>query len=93
MHPCITHINSSISNLNNCHNHHNLSWGGVEITGVEEEEYLAEEEGQWYATIMECRDTMLETSLNLQRLADITNKSTMCSNVCNLSLDGNIERL
>ena len=48
-------------NHNNFHNHLNLSGGGVEITGAEEEE----EEGQWCAIIVECRATMLETALNL----------------------------
>ena len=65
----------------------------MEITGVEEEEDLAEEEGQWYATIVECRATLLETSMNLQILSHIENKSTMWINVCNLSLDGKPRQL
>ena len=60
----------------------------MEITGAKEEEDLVEEEGHWYATIVECRATMLETALNLRRLAHIASKSTMWSNVCKLSLDG-----
>ena len=59
------------------------------IIGAKEEKDSAKEEGQWYATIMECRETMRDTAMNLQRLAHIANKSTMWSNVCNLSLDGN----
>ena len=63
------------------------------ITGVDEEEDLAKEEGQWYVKIVECRDTMLDTALNLQRLTHIANKSTMWSNVRNLSLDGKPKQL
>ena len=53
---------------------------------------MAEEEGKWYATIVECRATFLETTLNLQILTHIENKSTMWSNVRNLSLDGKPRR-
>ena len=65
----------------------------MEITGAEEEEDLAEGEGQWYATIVEYRAIMLGTAMNLRRLAHIADKSTMWSNVHNLSLDGKPERL
>ena len=65
----------------------------MEITGVEEEEDLVEEEGPWCAIIVECRATILEISLNLRRLAHIANKSTMWSNVCHLLLDGKPEQL
>ena len=58
------------------------------ITGVEEEEDLVEEEGPWCAIIVECRATIVETSLNLRRLSHIANKITMWKNVPNLSLDG-----
>ena len=65
----------------------------MEITGVEEEEDLAEEEGEWYATIMEYMAIMLETNMNLWILAHIADKNTMWSNVHNLLLDGKPGRL
>ena len=63
------------------------------VTGDEEEENLAKEEGQWYATIVGCKATMIETALNLRGLAHIASKSTMWSNVRNFLLDGKPRRL
>ena len=63
------------------------------ITAAEEEEDLAKGEDQWYATIMERRATMLETALNLRRLAHIADKNIMWSNFHNLLLDGKPRQL
>ena len=76
------HITRMCRTICTHHNRHTLREGGVEISEVEEEEDLAEEEVKLYAITMDNQTIMIDISMNLQRHVHIAKRRTiMWSNV------------